>query len=89
MMPVMLEDEIVDPLAPDNPLAEPLVNTLRNLVQVKQELHAALDECQSYRELSQLAIAESAAHLKELKAARATIERLRDEITSMRIGQAA
>ena len=84
-----LDDDGRDPLTPDNPLAIPLVDTLRDLVRVKTELQDALYRCGGYRLLLQLALTELRTRELEVKAARQSVERLRDELTSMRMGKAA
>ena len=85
-----LDDDVYDdPLAPDNPLAVPLVDALRELVSVKRDYSALVDVCGGYRLLAQIAVGEFAERTKERDAARRTIERLREEIAGMRLGKAA
>ena len=81
--------DLDDPLAPDNPLAIPLVETLRELVDVKRALMAAHDDIDAYRLLGQVAMGQIASQTKEIATARRTIERLRNEFRITRDRKAA
>lgn len=76
----------VNPLEPDNPLAVPLVNTLRELVQTKTAMASLEDTCAGYRLVMQLALHELARMTRETKRQQETICRLREELAASRVG---